>query len=472
MGDVKSSKTRGHYAQGGEAEDFNPIEAIGTGIGELGDALSKGFGDLFGGNEQPSPKVVAPPKVVASDEEAPTTPRRRSSTMSPISDALITAGLGMMASPHRSPLRAIGQGGLLGMQAYNTALEEQRKRQDLQDQLTADENFAKKLGGFGSLTPSTVASDGETPKAQPATEKTEAATPSATPAGSGSKTDRSITDLINDHMKKIQWLNSQAPRSANQKDIVKRAIDNEQFEVERLEKQREEERRQIEEARKTEESSPAYKFRTEQEKAQSEALSKNYIKTQEDAKKADEKLLLLDRMKEGVKSGKFYTGAGGDIALDAKKILLGVGLPLDEENIALAEQFQKDASGMITAATNGSLGNGISNADVLLLGKMQPGLGTTQKGNVIALDAAIKIEKRKKEIAQFQREYMQKHNGILDQNYDQALYDWSHAHSIFDDGSSSKSTSSSAPKSSTGGYTPEERAQAAEILRRRREGKQ
>jgi hypothetical protein len=50
--------------------------------------------------------------VVASDREAPAEPRRRS-RVSPISDALITAGLGMMASPHRSPLRAIGEGGLI-----------------------------------------------------------------------------------------------------------------------------------------------------------------------------------------------------------------------------------------------------------------------------------------------------------------------------------------------------------------------
>ena len=146
----KGGGIRKGYAEGGGPEEFDPISAIGEGISGLGE----GLGGLFKNRDEPTPKVVA------SDRTAPVAEAPRPRGPGPISQALMTAGLGMMASPHHNPLRAIGEGGLIGMQAFNTAAEQQRKQQALEDQKAAHENYYKKL----TAEPGVAASDKEEKK--------------------------------------------------------------------------------------------------------------------------------------------------------------------------------------------------------------------------------------------------------------------------------------------------------------------
>jgi hypothetical protein len=76
----------------------------------------------------------------------------------------------------------------------------------------------------------------------------------------------------------------------------------------------------------------------------------------------------------------------------------------------------------------------------------QPGLGTTKAGNVKALDAAVKIEERKKQIAQFERDYRAEHNGVLDSRFHQALAEWANAHPMFEETKKTAAADKEKPK--------------------------
>jgi hypothetical protein len=118
--------------------------------------------------------------------------------------------------------------------------------------------------------------------------------------------------------------------------------------------------------------------------------------------------------------------------LAAQKAIQSVSPSLvDEDAIALAEQFEKDALQAVTDATGGKLGAGVSDSDVRFLTRQQAGLGTSKAGNIRTLDAAIKVEQRKKDIAEFQRKYRDEHGGILDQGFYRALSEWAEKNPMF-----------------------------------------
>jgi hypothetical protein len=159
---AKGGIVRKHYAVGG-GED----EGLGNPLEELGAMVEEGFGGLFGGGEEaPAPEPAssgfdlgsifgggkeAPKGVVAADTPAGVVASDEAPSrgfMSPaVSDALIAAGLGMMASPARDPLRAIGEGGLKGFQVYSELSEQQRKRDLAAAQQRSAAAYEQRLSG-------------------------------------------------------------------------------------------------------------------------------------------------------------------------------------------------------------------------------------------------------------------------------------------------------------------------------------
>ena len=185
---------RNGYAQGGQPqqdEGFDPFEAIGA----VGDTIGSGLqslGDTIGNALMPS----------AQAEEAPTQAPRRSSR-SPIADGLITAGLGMMASPAHNPLRAIGEGGLRGVQAYETSADAQRKEDKLEKDRQQNETFAK------SLTPKTSATQENPVVAQ----------------------DRTSEDPTESARRQLVYLSSVIPKNVTQEKILTRLITQKKYEL-------------------------------------------------------------------------------------------------------------------------------------------------------------------------------------------------------------------------------------------------
>ena len=138
---VKRSRTKGTSRQGGLG-DLLPFEhggAVRHGyedggtpsedripvLSDIGDALSS----LFSGGE-------GAPDVVAQDTAAP---RRAAAAdevddLRPLSQFLLSAGLGMMASPSRYPLESIGRGGLIGLEYMQAArAENEQRRKELRE---------------------------------------------------------------------------------------------------------------------------------------------------------------------------------------------------------------------------------------------------------------------------------------------------------------------------------------------------
>jgi hypothetical protein len=105
---------RQHFADGGEADD-----PLGDTLGAIGEGVSNvasGLGALFsGGEQQATAQPVKPAEQQQPGFELP------KFTWSPIQSALLAAGLGMMASRNSNTFGAIGEGGLMGLQAYEDA---------------------------------------------------------------------------------------------------------------------------------------------------------------------------------------------------------------------------------------------------------------------------------------------------------------------------------------------------------------
>jgi hypothetical protein len=227
---AKGGTVRKHYAIGG-GED----EGLGNPLEELGSMVEQGFGGLFGGgDESPAPASSAPESggglgdllgglfggddekpsgVVASDREpSPSTSATSGETpqrgfLPPaVSQALIAAGMGMMASPNSNPLAAFGQGGLQGFQVYKQLADQQRKR----DEMAA---YDKRLSG------APVAGDREEDGEQP----------------SGSK-----IDMLLGEMDRISSIPATTPEQIQQKNTALRNLQSRISITERIEQHRQE----------------------------------------------------------------------------------------------------------------------------------------------------------------------------------------------------------------------------------------
>lgn len=172
--------------------------------------------------------------------------------------------------------------------------------------------------------------------------------------------------------------------------------------------------------------SPEFKQQT----AISDIMSDEFKNVQKLGKDAPDNIVLLNKMKTYLDDPSVYTGLGAEQFLDIKKGLQGFGVTGLEKGIADTERFGAAAKKMVTDATGGSLGAGISNADVRFLESRSASLGTSKEANKEIIDQAVKIEKRKMEIADFQRRYIKSH-GSLDENYNDALASWANAHPLF-----------------------------------------
>jgi hypothetical protein len=425
------------FAAGGAVEeDDNPFGDIGSaieaGFGGIGDAL----GGLFG--EGKNARSAEEAAVVARDE-APTP-----TGMSPLKQALIAAGLGMMASPSNNPLTSIGMGGLKGFQVYEAAAEQERKRAEDAAQKASAERAAEEYQRRISGSP---VSEDEVPEERvttsPAGAPKVAAEPSAevevtAPASKTSVLDPETVDIEADPtLRRLSQRYAQIsgiPAPAGMASVKSAQLSNLKFQIEERRKQLESSARARKAQVEAEQRTPEAKARAKQLESEQEALAKESVATEQAARQADQRIATLSRMKDAVESERFPTGFGAETKLSAKKAIQSV-LPgmVDEEAIAMAEQFEKDALQAVTDATGGKLGAGVSDSDVRFLTRQQAGLGTSKAGNVRTLDAAIKVEQRKKDIAQFARDYRKAHNGVLDQGYYEELSKWAEANPMFSD---------------------------------------
>ncbi len=137
----------------------------------------------------------------------------------------------------------------------------------------------------------------------------------------------------------------------------------------------------------------------------------------------------LGQLLDGVETGKF-TGSGLEIKKAAKAAGIDLGVA---DNIAPLEAARALTSQMALVMRNPDSGMGMpgamSDADRSFLVNMQPGIETTPQGRKLMMDAGIKIEQRKQEIAKLAREYK---GGNLDNGFFEAVQQYSNSHPLFD----------------------------------------
>ena len=126
----------------------------------------------------------------------------------------------------------------------------------------------------------------------------------------------------------------------------------------------------------------------------------------------------------------FRSGAGQELFNNASSLLeqLGIG----EADIASGEAFRAFASQSVLDALGGSLGTGVSNADVTFINNTVANLSNTGAGIQTILDIREKLYRRKLETAELARQWMSDNNTqFLDQRWDQYIAKWNDDNPIF-----------------------------------------
>jgi len=170
------------------------------------------------------------------------------------------------------------------------------------------------------------------------------------------------------------------------------------------------------------------------EKAYDTAVGKDYADVFTTAQKAARDSVgainNLNLMENLTKNPNFYSGAGGNLVTQAKKVAASLGIA-DANSAAPNELFQKIGNKAVLDAAGGSLGTGFSNADRDFLSGTVPNIGNTPEGNRQIIQIARTVEQRKQQVAKFARDYAKQHSGRIDAGFDQALQQWSDAHPAF-----------------------------------------
>lgn len=126
----------------------------------------------------------------------------------------------------------------------------------------------------------------------------------------------------------------------------------------------------------------------------------------------------------------FRSGTGQELFNSASSLLeqLGIG----EADIASGEAFRAFASQSVLDALGGSLGTGVSNADVTFINNTVANLSNSGAGIQTILDIREKLYRRKLQTAELARQWMADNKTqFLDQRWDQYIADWNKQNPIF-----------------------------------------
>lgn len=173
------------------------------------------------------------------------------------------------------------------------------------------------------------------------------------------------------------------------------------------------------------------------ERAQDAAIGadygKRFVEYQRGATSARATLSTIDTMERAMNAPGFYSGTGGQGRLAFNRALASVGIK-DKDTAAPAEVFDALANKLVMESLGGSLGAGVSNADVAFLQRTTPDLGKTPAGNRQLLSIARSIANRQQEVAKLARDYAKANNGRLDPGFDDAVAQWAEANPLFPQG--------------------------------------
>jgi hypothetical protein len=157
-------------------------------------------------------------------------------------------------------------------------------------------------------------------------------------------------------------------------------------------------------------------------------LAKQMIDISTNAQKANQQIVTLDQMRALASSPTFYSGAGGDVTLNAKKLLAAIA---GDPSIAQSGEDFRALSNKLVYDRLGSLGNQISNSDRTFIENMVPNINMTPAGINGLLDMYQRLAQRDLDTIDLANQYATAHGGQLDTGFQTYMGDWAKDHPLF-----------------------------------------
>lgn len=154
-------------------------------------------------------------------------------------------------------------------------------------------------------------------------------------------------------------------------------------------------------------------------------FAEDYTKIQQRSASATKTLTTLQRMSQLADSA--FEGAAAPALQYARSMLASVGLP--SATVKAGEEFSALANKLTLDAQNGSLGAGVSNADVQFIQNINPNLSHTAAGRKEIITTMTALAKRDQEVAREAVNY-RRANGSMD-GFQTYIAQWAEQHLLF-----------------------------------------
>lgn len=163
-------------------------------------------------------------------------------------------------------------------------------------------------------------------------------------------------------------------------------------------------------------------FESEYSKARGKSQAEAINKMEEQAGAATENILKLQRL-QGLLNQVDVRGATGPMVIQLKNIAKGLGMDVGDD-VGYAQAADAIRNELALRIRNPDSGAGmpgaVSDRDLQFLTSMIAGVGNTPEGANLIIDASIRLEKRKQQIAREARKYEKAH-GQLDEGWTDRL---------------------------------------------------
>lgn len=169
---------------------------------------------------------------------------------------------------------------------------------------------------------------------------------------------------------------------------------------------------------------------TPAQKQMSEQYGKDAVTYRQGMISGNKTLATLNQMEKLINDPNFYSGSGAELVTKAKQAASAIGLAVPEGAQA-NEVFDALSKKLTLDANNGSLGPGVSNADVMFLQQQNASLGHTPEGNKMLIGMAKAVAKRNVEIGKMATAYAKEH-GQLDVGFDEKVQAYAEQNPLFD----------------------------------------
>lgn len=158
------------------------------------------------------------------------------------------------------------------------------------------------------------------------------------------------------------------------------------------------------------------------------ALAEEYRGITTKAAAATRQLATLRRMSQ--LSPDAFEGAAAPGMQFARSLLTSIGIP--SRTVAAGEEFTALQNKLTLDANNGSLGTGVSNADVQFLSNINPNLSQSAQGRMQIIEVASRLARRDQDIAREAQRYRSINGGSLD-GFQVHISDWANRNPLFAD---------------------------------------